>query len=76
MFKTFEEMCEDETICDYCSTTDYGEHKSCVTPSGYWCCEGSWCNNAYSVYLDNENTTENIVKYASKVKLNNKEDFV
>ena len=75
MLKTFKEMCDDETICDYCSMTDYGEHKSCVTPNGYWSCEGSWCERAYEDYLDGEDTTENIVKYASKVKLINKEDY-
>lgn len=75
MLKTFEEMCDDETICDYCRATDYGEHKSCVTPNGYSCCEGRWCGDAYNDYLDNKNTTEKIVKYASKVKLKNKEDF-
>lgn len=68
-------MCDDETICDYCYRTDYGEHKSGVTPSGYWSCEGSYCDESYKAYLDEEDTTENIVKYASKVKLNNKEDF-
>ena len=75
MLKTFKEMCDDESICDYCSQTDYGEHKSYGTPNGQWFCEGVWCKDAYESYLDNENTTENIIKYASKVKLTNKEDF-
>lgn len=74
MLRTFDEMCDDESICGFCRATDYGEKKSCVTPSGYWSCEGEWCKKAYEIYLDNENTTENIVKYASKVKLINKED--
>lgn len=75
MIKTFEELCDDESICDYCSRTDYGEHNSSVSPSGYWSCEGSWCDESYESYLDNENITKNIVKYASKVKLINKGDF-
>jgi hypothetical protein len=75
MLKTFEEMCDDETICNYCSRTEYGEKKSGVTPNGYWSCEGNWCKEAYSDYLDDEDTTENIVKYASKVRLINKEDL-
>jgi len=73
MFKTFEEMCDDESICDYCSRTDYGEYKSEVTPNGYWSCEGSWCNEAYECYLEDNGLTENIIKYGSKVKLINKE---
>ena len=75
MLKTYSEMCDDEYICNYCSPTDYGEHKLCSTPDGYYLCEGNWCKDAYDAYLDSENTTGNIVKYASKVKLNNKEDF-
>ncbi len=75
MLQTFEEMCDSEEICEYCSATDYGKHKSCVTPNGYWSCEGSWCKDAYDDYLDENETTENIVKYASVVKLTNKEEF-
>lgn len=75
MLKTFDELCEEETLCNYCSATDYGEHKSCITPNGYWSCEGAWCEEAYEEYLDENETTENIVKYASKVKLTNKEDL-
>ena len=75
MLQTFEEMCDDESICNYCSHTEYGEYKSGVTPNGYWSCEGSWCKDAYEEYLDENGTTENIVKYASVVKLTNKEDF-
>lgn len=68
-------MCDSEEICSYCSYTEYGEYKSGVTPSGYWSCEGSWCKDAYEDYLDENETTENIVKYASVVKLTNKEEF-
>lgn len=75
MLKTFEEMCDDECICNYCSRTEYGEYKSGVTPDGYWSCEGSWCKDAYEDYLDEEGATVNIVKYASNVKLENKEDL-
>ncbi len=75
MLQTFEEMCDSEEICEYCSATDYGEHKSCYTPNGYWMCEGAWCKDAYDDYLDENETTENIVKYASVVKLANKEEF-
>lgn len=71
MLKTFSEICDDETICDYCRA----EPGVFGTPNGYTSCEGSFCNEAYESYLDNENTTENIVKYASKVKLTNKEDY-
>ena len=45
------------------------------TPNGYYACEGSWCDEAYEAYLEEENTTENIVKYASLVKLTNKESI-
>jgi hypothetical protein len=68
-------MCDDESICDYCSPTDYGEHKSCHTPSGYYMCEGTWCKESYEVYLDDENATENLVKYQNSVKLLNKEEL-
>ena len=65
ILQTFEELCDSEEICSYCSTTDYGEHKQGVTPSGYWSCEGAFCGEAYEGYLDENDTTENIVKYAS-----------
>lgn len=73
MIKTFDELCNEEEICNYCKQTNYGEHKECITPDGYWCCEGSWCSDAYEIYLDENNTTENIIKYASLVNLLNKE---
>lgn len=74
ILKTFQELCDSEEICNYCYCTDYGEHKFYSTPNGCWFCEGSWCDEAYEAYLEEENTTENIVKYASLVKLTNKED--
>lgn len=75
MFKTFQEMCDDESICDYCRETDYGEHKSCHTPNGVSFCEGEWCDRAYESYLDDNETNENIIKYQECVKLINKEKF-
>ena len=69
MLKTFEELYDDEEICSYCSQTDYGECKSYVTPSGFYSCEGSWCDEAYEAYLEENETTADIVNYASKVKL-------
>lgn len=74
--QTFEELCDSMEICNYCSATDYGERASYVTGSGtYVSCEGSFCTQAYDAYLDENETTENIVKYASLVKLINKENF-
>lgn len=74
--QTFEELCGSMEICNYCSTTDYGERAQYVTSSGtFVSCEGSFCSQAYDAYLDENETTENIVKYASRVKLTNKENF-
>lgn len=47
---TIEEL--DEQLCNYCIRTDYGEKRSCSTPDGYWSCEGAWCEEAYTEYLD------------------------
>lgn len=41
-----------ENLCEYCSDTDYGGHRSCVCPSGYVSCEGRFCCEAYEQYLD------------------------
>ena len=30
MLKTFDELSDEESLCKYCSATDYGEHKSCI----------------------------------------------
>jgi hypothetical protein len=75
MLKTFEEMCDEELICNYCIPSDYGEHKAYHTPSGYYMCEGAWCDEAYREYLENENATENLVKYQNSVKLLNRENL-
>ena len=47
MLKTFDELSDEESLCKYCSATDYGEHKSCITPNGYYWCEGAHCEDAY-----------------------------
>jgi hypothetical protein len=75
MLQTLEELCESEELCKYCSATEYGEYKFYTTPNGYYSCEGSYCEDAYESYLDDKNTTENIVKYASNVTLVNKEEL-
>jgi hypothetical protein len=73
LLKTFDEMCDDEAICNYCARTDWGEYKSVGTPNGQIFCEGAWCDEAYVEYLENENATENLVKYQNSIKLLNKE---
>jgi hypothetical protein len=75
LLKTFDEICDDETICDYCSQTDWGEHKSYGTPNGQVFCEGTWCKDSYEAYLDDNNATENLVKYQNSVRLLNKEEL-
>lgn len=75
MLKTFDELSEEESLCEYCLATNYGEYKSCITPNGCCWCEGAYCEDAYREYLDENETSENVVKYASKVMLMNKEDF-
>ena len=49
-FSTTEELEDD--LCNYCSATDYGEHKGYGTPNGYVSCEGRFCDKAYQKYLD------------------------
>lgn len=72
MLKTFDELCNEESLCEYCDA-EPGWHS---TGGGDpYCCEGTWCKEAYERYLDEIETTENIVKYASVVKLTNKEEF-
>lgn len=68
MLKTFEEMCNDESICKYCYQTDYGENSFGTYPGGYYSCEGMFCKESYDSYLDENDTTEAIVNYASKVR--------
>lgn len=69
LLKTFQELCDEESLCTYCSRTDYGENKSYVTPTGFYSCEGSYCEEAYEAYLEENETNADIVNYASKVKL-------
>lgn len=45
-------------------------YKFCLGCSDIDCCE-----DAYREYLDDNETSENVVKYASKVILTNKEDI-
>lgn len=74
MLRTLEEMVEDESLCNYCQCTNYGEiNPYSYTPNGFVSCEGMHCDLAYDSYLDENNTTENIIKYAICVKLLNKE---
>lgn len=73
MLKTFDELVEEESICNYCSATGYGEHTSAsyVNSKGCYWCEGAYCEDAYKKYLDKNGATKNVVKYASKVRLIN-----
>jgi len=52
---TFEEMDDGESLCKYCAYTQYGEYSnSCVTPHGFVSCEGNFCEDAYSYYVDDQ----------------------
>ena len=73
VLNTFEEMCDDESICGYCYRTDYGESRGYSTSNGYFSCEGVWCKESYESYLDNYDANEKLVKYQNSVKLLNKE---
>ena len=45
----------EDTLCNYCSPTEYGTHKSSTSPiSGVWFCEGRWCESSYKKYLEKE----------------------
>ena len=44
----------DDSLCGYCSQTDYGDKKEIHTPNYTWMCEGRWCVDAYQEYLDDE----------------------
>lgn len=45
----------EDTLCNYCSQTEYGIHKSGTSPiSGGWFCEGRWCESSYKEYLEKE----------------------
>ncbi len=50
---TFEEMDDGESLCEYCPYTEHGEYpNSCITPNGLQSCEGAYCEDAYSYYVD------------------------
>jgi len=51
--KEFDEMMDD--LCPYCIPTERGERATVGTPSGPICCEGSFCNEAYTTYLEENN---------------------
>jgi len=72
VLQTLEEIVEDRSLCEYCDA-DPGWHSD--GGGSPYCCEGAYCEEAYERYLDKNETTENIVKYASAVKLTNKEGF-
>lgn len=72
MLKTFDELCDEESLCEYCDAEPGWHSNGAGDP---YCCEGAYCKEAYERYLDENETTENIVKYASVVKLANKEEF-
>jgi hypothetical protein len=65
MLKTYKEMCEDETICDYCRA----EPGVFGTPNGYTSCEGNWCEEAYQRYLEENDVSERAVKISKKIKI-------
>ena len=70
ILKTFKELQDEESLCEYCFA-DPGWHS---TGGGDpYCCEGAYCENAYDYYLDSMETTANVILFASKVKLLNKE---
>lgn len=51
--ESFEELFDVDGLCQYCSETDYGEHKYDISSRwGMISCEGRWCDEAYQQYLD------------------------
>ena len=51
--KEFDEMMDD--LCPYCIPTERGERATVGTPSGPISCEGAFCNEAYTTYLEENN---------------------
>lgn len=43
----------DDKLCNYCRPTGYGDLKSVNTPNGVQMCEGRWCDDAYTKYIEN-----------------------
>lgn len=70
MYRTLEDMAEDESLCEYCDA-EPGWHMS--GGGTMYSCEGSWCEKAYDRYLEENGLTNNIVKYAELVHLKNQE---
>lgn len=51
--ESFEELFDVDGLCQYCSETDYGEHKYDISSCwGMVSCEGRWRDEAYQQYLD------------------------
>jgi hypothetical protein len=69
VYKTFDELCNDESICGYCKKEPGGYGAA----NGYISCEVGWCNDAYQEYLEKNRTTETLIRYQENVKLINKE---
>ncbi len=67
MLKTMEEMKDDGSLCDFCPSTEYDRLANKARRITE--CGEDMCDIAYSYYLDDNQTTENVVKYAKKVKL-------
>ena len=73
VIKTFEEMDDGESLCDYCACTNYGEYSnSCVTPNGFISCEGEFCENAYTYYVDD--VKARLIKMEERFK--SEEEFI
>lgn len=52
LIKSKEELGDE--LCKYCLNTECGELSCIGTPDGYILCEGEWCDEAYSSYLEKE----------------------
>lgn len=51
--ESLEKLFDVDGLCPYCSETGYGEHKYDISSRwGMVSCEGSWCDEAYQQYLD------------------------
>lgn len=51
--ETLEKLFDKDTLCSYCSATDYGEHRHDISSRwGMVSCEGNWCDEAYEAYLE------------------------
>lgn len=51
--ESLENLFDTDSLCQYCSQVDYGEHKYYISSRwGMVSCEGRWCDEAYKEYLD------------------------